>query len=184
MTIDDLPNEMVGKYLNRYRNATKAEKEKVESCLSALTCVLTEKVDINSIKPKTPPCHNIEKICITSNTNFPTSDDIIGDMDDDNAGVISSNRLAITYLSGGEWSPSQRSHLLECKIENLLCQLPHDEEGSGNGFDEIDPFYIDIKRDVSSSENILEETSGQRCVTGMYITTLNVWLYRIECTTF
>ena len=33
MTLDDLPKAMVEKYLERFRNATKLDKEKVQSCL-------------------------------------------------------------------------------------------------------------------------------------------------------
>ena len=49
MTLDDLPSKMVDKYRQRYQNATKAEKEAVESCLSALSCVINDQSPNRSI---------------------------------------------------------------------------------------------------------------------------------------
>ena len=168
MTLDDLPKAMIEKYLHRYTNATKMEKQKVESCLSALTCVLRENEKSDSVKSAKPSCRNIEKLCITSNTDFPSSvtpNVNTGQEVDADADRISADRLAITYLDGQEWSPTQRRGLLECKIENLLCQLPHENDGFAQdlSYNDRDPFSIDIRRDVSYSDD-----DEPNCVNGTY----------------
>ena len=178
MTLDDLPTEMVEKYRQRYRNATRIEKDRVESCLTALTCVGRESLKFDKTKSGQPSCQNIEKVCITSNTDFPDSllpKDNSDSTLDDNEDVISSDRLAISYLSGDKWSPSQRRSLLECKIEHLLCQLPQDEEGSGDSFSyEEDALYIDIRRDTIYPDNIRQVdymahgNLEQKCVNGKW----------------
>ena len=167
MTLDDLPKSMVDKYLHRYTNATTMEKQKVESCLAALTCVLREKEHGELRKSGKPSCRKIEKHCITSNTDFPSSeapkDTSSQDVGSD-ADKVSSDRLAITYLTGQEWSPNQRRGLLECKIENLLCQLPHESDGLPQdlAYNDRDPFFIDI-RSVNYSDD-----DQPTCVNGTY----------------
>ena len=176
MTLDDLPTDMVEKYRHRYRNATGIEKGRVESCLTALTCVVRESLNVIVVKPGQQPCQNNEKMCITSNTEFT---DTLSQKDnsestlDGNADIISSNRLAITYLSGDKWSPGQRRSLLECKIENLLCQLTQDEDGSSDNFNyEEDQFYVDIRRQTDYTDNIPQlddvahDNLEQKCVNG------------------
>lgn len=168
MTLDDLPKAMIEKYLERYANATTMEKQKVESCLAALTCVLRETEKDDLVESENPSCRKIEKLCITSNTDFPSSFAPNGNSGQEvgtDPERISSDRLALTYFSGQEWSPNQRRGLLECKIENLLCQLPHENDDFAEDlpYNDRDPFYIDIKRDVNYSDD-----NEPNCVIGRY----------------
>ena len=118
MTLDDLPSKMVDKYRQRYQNATKAEKEAVESCLSALSCVINDNLDVRSSTPGTKSCFELERPCITSRIDTPNTSSQNND-----PSQLSQDRLTITYFDGDGSSPTQRGNLLECKIENLLCQL-------------------------------------------------------------
>ena len=172
MTFDDLPLEIVETYREQYRNATAIEKERVESCLRALTCVADE---VDKIKSRQPLCQDIEKLCITSNTFF--SDNNSDSPLEDSLDKTSSDRLAITYFSGENWSPSQRRDLLECKIETLLCQLTENNNDSLDRFIyEQDAFYIDIRSGATDYEDYYTskeyddkfsiENSKRRCVSG------------------
>ena len=160
---DHLPTEIMEKYLGTYRNATKEDKEIIELCLNALTCVVEERSNFNGLDLKRSGqhvCQNVEQMCITSKTNLPKDSfpNINSDSTaEESLSVISSDRLAITYIEGGdEWSFIQRRHLLECKIEHLLCEL-HPNGG------ELDS---DIYDDYLDSE--------QKCVNGM---PNNYWIF-------
>ena len=147
MSIDDLPKPMVDKYLNRFRNATKSQKQRVETCLSALSCVLSEKTNLPEATHSS--CYNLETECVASNPGISSSSNSGQNTDvelDDDANMVSSKRLAITYLNGKKWSQIQRRKLLECKTENLLCQLPKEPENF-DGVVILDPFEIDIRDD-------------------------------------
>ena len=163
MKLDDLPRPMVDKYLNRFRNATENEKKIIETCLTALNCVESEKIENSSEDSFQSSCFDIERECVTSNmgiTNSSGTDQNTGINQDDNANEVSSQRLAITYLNGNKWSQDQRRKLLECKTENLLCQLPQTDENLSR-IDILDPFEIDIR----SAEEFLEGV-GNLCVNG------------------
>ena len=163
MKIDDLPKPMVDKYLNRFRNATENEKKIIETCLTALNCVVSEKIESSSHDSIRSSCYDIERECITSSMGIPNSsvtDQNTGTSQDDIANEVSSQRLAITYLNGNKWSQDQRRKLLECKTENLLCQLPQTDENL-SGIDALDPFEIDIR-----SAEELREGAGNLCVNG------------------
>ena len=163
MKIDGLPKPMADKYLNRFRNATENEKKIIETCLIALNCVVSEKINNSSPDSIRSSCFDIERECITFSLgilNSSGTDQNTGINQDDNANEVSSQRLAITYLNGNKWSQDQRRKLLECKTENLLCQLPQTDENL-SGIDALDPFEIDIR----SAEELTEEV-GNLCVNG------------------
>ena len=154
--IDGLPKPMIDKYLNRFRNATENQKKIIETCLSALSCVVS---DTNSSNSSPSSCFKVEKECITSRLEISNStkpDQNIHTNQDGNAKEVSSKRLEITYLNGDKWSKNQRRTLLECKTENLLCQLPQPEEDYSE-IDVLDPFAIEIR---------FAEENGNICVNG------------------
>ena len=165
------------KYLGTYRNATKEDKEIIELCLDALTCVVEERSKLNSLDLRRSDehvCQNVEQMCITSKTNLPKEsfpNVNSGPTAEEALSVISSDRLAITYIEGGdEWSFIQRRHLLECKIEHLLCEL-HPNEGELDN-DIYEESYTDISLDIQSPNDYLD--SEQKCVNGM---PNNYWIF-------
>ena len=161
--MDGLPKPMADKYLNRFRNATEKEKKIIETCLAALNCVVSEKINNSSQDSIRSSCFDIERECITFSLGLPNSsgtDQNTGINQDDNANDLSSQRLAIIYLNGKKWSQDQRRKLLECKTENLLCQLPQTDENL-NRIDTLDPFEIDIR----SAGEFLEGV-GNFCING------------------
>ena len=159
MTLDDLPSKMVDKYRQRYQNATKAEKEAVESCLSALSCVINDHLDVKSSTTGKKSCFELERPCITSRIDTPNTSSQNND-----PSQISQDRLTLTYFDGDLSSPAQRGNLLECKIENLLCQLAS-QSNTEVGFDEGEPYAIDIRRDPRDADD-LQDVIFPTCVSG------------------
>ena len=170
MTLDDLPSKMVDKYRQRYQNATKAEKEAVESCLSALSCVINDHFDVKSSTSGTKSCFELERPCITSRIDTPNTSSQNND-----PSQISQDRLTLTYFDGDLSSSTQRGNLLECKIENLLCQLAS-QSNTGVGFDESEPYDIDIRRDPRDADD-LQDVIFPTCVNGKTKTQLCNKLY-------